>query len=90
MTKSYGSRAAHSPPLQGVSFSIGAGSSSPIVGPSGSGKSTLLHLMGTLTGRPRARSDRRLDVAELPTASSPALRARRIGFVFQQFFLLEG
>jgi putative ABC transport system ATP-binding protein len=88
-TKSYGT----DPPiaaLRGVSFSVGAGELVAVVGPSGSGKSTLLHLMGTLE---RPTSGRvvitGLDVAELDDRELAAVRATRIGFVFQQFFLAE-
>jgi putative ABC transport system ATP-binding protein len=61
-----------------------------IVGPSGSGKSTLLHLMGTLD-RPSAGTVRvtGIDIAGLNDRELSALRATRIGFVFQQFFLSE-
>jgi putative ABC transport system ATP-binding protein len=61
-----------------------------IVGPSGSGKSTLLHLMGTLD-RPSAGAVRitGVDTADLSDRELAALRATRIGFVFQQFFLAE-
>jgi putative ABC transport system ATP-binding protein len=61
-----------------------------VVGPSGSGKSTLLHLMGTLD-RPSGGIVRvtGLDVAQMTDREVSALRARRIGFVFQQFFLAE-
>jgi putative ABC transport system ATP-binding protein len=61
-----------------------------IVGPSGSGKSTLLHVMGTLD-RPSFGVVRvtGLDVSLLSDRELAALRASRIGFVFQQFFLAE-
>ena len=61
-----------------------------IVGPSGSGKSTLLHIMGTLE-RPTSGVVRIAgsDVAQASDGGLAALRARRIGFVFQQFHLLE-
>jgi putative ABC transport system ATP-binding protein len=61
------------------------------VGPSGSGKSTLLHVMGTLE-RPSAGEVHVAgsDTAKLGERALAALRAREIGFVFQQFFLLEG
>jgi len=76
--------------LAGVTFSVGRGELLAIVGPSGSGKSTLLHLMGTLD-RPSAGAVRvtGLDVARLSDRELAALRATRIGFVFQQFFLAE-
>jgi putative ABC transport system ATP-binding protein len=77
--------------LRGVSLSIDEGELLAIVGPSGSGKSTLLHLLGTLE-RPSAGTIR-IDghpASELPDRALAALRARGIGFVFQQFFLLDG
>jgi putative ABC transport system ATP-binding protein len=61
-----------------------------VVGPSGSGKTTLLHIMGTLdrptTGTVRITG---IDVSAMPDRDLAALRATRIGFVFQQFFLAE-
>jgi putative ABC transport system ATP-binding protein len=82
-----------SPPvraLAGVSLAVSAGELTAIVGPSGSGKSTLLHLMGTLD-RPTSGTVRvtGLDVARMSDRELAGLRARRIGFVFQQFFLAE-
>ncbi len=78
------------PALQGVSFSIAGGELVAIVGPSGSGKSTLLHLMGTLERPSSGRvSITGLDVAEMSDRELAAVRATRIGFVFQQFFLAE-
>ena len=76
--------------LRGVSFSVGAGELAAIVGPSGSGKTTLLHLMGTLD-RPTSGTVRLAgtDVAALSDREIAFLRARRIGFVFQQYFLAE-
>jgi len=88
-TKTYGSDPPV-PALQGVSFSIAASELVAIVGPSGSGKSTLLHLIGTLE---RPTSGRvfvtGLDVAGMSDRELAAVRATRIGFVFQQFFLAE-
>jgi putative ABC transport system ATP-binding protein len=76
--------------LRGVSFSVAEGELLGIVGPSGSGKTTLLHLMGTLD-RPTSGLVRitGLDVGRLCDRELAALRATRIGFVFQQFFLAE-
>jgi putative ABC transport system ATP-binding protein len=77
--------------LRGVSLRVQAGESLAVIGPSGSGKSTLLHIMGTLE-RPTSGSVAVAgeDVSELGDRALAALRARRIGFVFQQFFLLDG
>ena len=77
--------------LRGVSLRVGEGELLAVVGPSGSGKSTLLHIMGTLerpTSGSLAVAGR--DVAGLGDRALAALRARHIGFVFQQFFLLDG
>jgi putative ABC transport system ATP-binding protein len=77
--------------LQGVDVTVLAGELVGIVGPSGSGKSTLLHVMGTLdrpsSGVVRIAGE---DVAGLGDRALSGLRARTIGFVFQQFFLLDG
>ena len=89
MTKSYGSDPPV-PALQGVSFRIEPGELVAIVGPSGSGKSTLLHVMGTLERPSSGRvSVTGLEVADLSDRDLAAVRATRIGFVFQQFFLAE-
>ena len=76
--------------LSGVTFAVRPSELLAVVGPSGSGKSTLLHVMGTLD-RPSAGSVRitGVDVADLPDGELALLRARRIGFVFQQFYLAE-
>jgi putative ABC transport system ATP-binding protein len=76
--------------LRDVSFTVAQGELVGIVGPSGSGKTTLLHLMGTLdrpsSGRVRITG---YDIDRLGDRELAALRATRIGFVFQQFFLAE-
>ena len=76
--------------LRGVSFSVRRGELAAIVGPSGSGKSTLLHIIGTLE-RPSSGIVRigGVDAAQLNDRDLSQLRAREIGFVFQQFFLAE-
>ena len=77
--------------LGGVNLRIGPGELVAIVGPSGSGKSTMLNVLGTLD-RPTTGTVRidRYDVARLSDAGLSALRATRIGFVFQQFHLAAG
>jgi putative ABC transport system ATP-binding protein len=89
VTKVYGEQ----PPvaaLRGVSFSVQRGELVAVVGPSGSGKSTLLHVMGTLE-RPSSGVVRidGVDAAQLDDRALSQVRARQIGFVFQQFFLAE-
>jgi putative ABC transport system ATP-binding protein len=76
--------------LRGVSFSVCRGELAAIVGPSGSGKSTLLHVIGTLE-QPSSGAVRigGIDAARLDDRELSRLRAREIGFVFQQFFLAE-
>lgn len=76
--------------LRDVSFTVYSGELVAIVGPSGSGKSTLLHLMGTLD-RPSEGHIRIVgnDVAKMSDRKLAEMRATRIGFVFQQFFLSE-
>jgi putative ABC transport system ATP-binding protein len=76
--------------LAGVDLRITPGELAAIIGPSGSGKSTLLHIMGTLerptSGLVRIAGE---DTSAMSDAQLSGLRARRLGFVFQQFFLLE-
>jgi putative ABC transport system ATP-binding protein len=89
VTKTYPSQ----PPvtaLHEVSLTLRVGELVAVVGPSGSGKTTLLHLMGTLD-RPTSGTVRitGLDIAQMTDRQLSALRATRIGFVFQQFFLAE-
>ena len=78
------------PALRGLDLTISRGELVAIVGPSGSGKSTLLHIAGTLdrptTGEVFVAG---YDISRLGDASLSALRAQHIGFVFQQFFLID-
>jgi putative ABC transport system ATP-binding protein len=77
--------------LREVDLTVTAGEMLAIVGPSGSGKSTLLHLLGTLD-RPSSGTVLvdGIDVNGLSDRQLAWLRARRIGLVFQQFYLLDG
>jgi putative ABC transport system ATP-binding protein len=76
--------------LDHVSLTLTSGELAAMVGPSGSGKSTALHLMGTLdtptAGLVRVTG---IDIGRMRDRELAALRAIRIGFVFQQFFLAE-
>jgi putative ABC transport system ATP-binding protein len=81
-----------SPPvsaLRGITLTVNDGELAAVVGPSGSGKSTLLTIAGTLE-RPSSGSVRvtgqRVDL--LSERALSGVRAERIGFVFQQFFLI--
>jgi putative ABC transport system ATP-binding protein len=77
--------------LRGVNLRVQAGELIAIVGPSGSGKSTLLHVLGTLDkptkGIVRVAG---YDISKLSDTDLSGLRSQHVGFVFQQFFLLDG
>ena len=77
--------------LAGIDLRIAPGELVAIVGASGSGKSTLLYVMGTLE-RPTRGTVRVAgrDTSTMSDKQLSGLRARRLGFVFQQFFLLDG
>ena len=77
--------------LSDVNVTINAGDLVAVVGPSGAGKSTLLHMMGALD-RPTAGtiSIEGVDIASLNDRRLSGLRSHRIGFVFQDFFLING
>lgn len=89
LTKTFTSGARSLTVLDGVTFTVPAGASCAVVGPSGSGKTTLLGLAAGLD-RP-TRGTVRLagtDLAPLSEDARAALRARSVGFVFQNFRLL--
>ena len=89
--KSYrrGSEEVHA--LRGIDLDIGKGEFLSIVGPSGSGKSSLLHILGCLD-RPTKGTMKfdDLNVEHMPGAGLDEIRRRKIGFVFQQFYLMTG
>ncbi len=76
--------------LRGVSFDVEAADYAAIVGPSGCGKSTLLNLLGVIdrpTSGTVSIAGERVD--QLPDARATEFRLRRIGFVFQRFYLMQ-
>jgi len=77
--------------LAGISLDVQQGELLGIVGASGSGKSTLLHVMGTLA-RPTSGSIfiDGLDTAGMSENELAGIRSKKIGFIFQEFFLLPG
>ena len=90
VSKSY----AGSPPvnaLSDVSISVSRGEFLGIIGASGSGKTTFLHIVGTLT-KPTSGSVfiNGLDTAGMPDRLLAGMRSKHIGFVFQEYFLLQG
>ena len=78
------------PALRGVTFTVDQGEYAAIVGPSGCGKSTLLNLLGVIdrpTSGTVSIAGERVD--QLDDARATEFRLRRIGFVFQRFYLLQ-
>jgi putative ABC transport system ATP-binding protein len=90
ITRTYGNGAAATPVLNGISFTIEGGEYVAIMGTSGTGKSTLMNVLGLLD---RASGGRYLldgtNVTELDDKQLSQLRNKKLGFVFQQFHLLE-
>jgi len=90
VTRTYGTGSAALTVLHGIDLTVQEGEYVGVVGPSGSGKSTLLNIIGALD---RPTSGQVLIGGEDLTSYSDArlsrLRGAHLGFVFQQFFLLE-
>ena len=90
VSKIYGSGDAEVRALDGVSFTVDEGDFVAVVGPSGSGKSTLMNIVGCLdiptSGRYLFAGE---DVSRMDAYALARIRNRRIGFVFQQFQLLN-
>lgn len=88
LKKQYGKKQNLFTALHGVSFSIPEGKSVAIVGKSGSGKSTLMHLMSGLdaptSGTVTIDGE---DILELSGRELDHFRAKKIGFIFQSFFV---
>ena len=91
--KRFPARAGREPPpwiIQDMSFSVGAGELLTIVGPSGAGKSTLLHILGMHDhGWSGEYFFNETAVHHLKAKERAALRNEQIGFVFQQYHLLD-
>lgn len=91
LAKSYRRGAEEVHALEGINLTIGAGEFIAVVGPSGSGKTTLLQMLGCLDTPSRGMM--LIDgqaVAGMAEAELVRLRRQKIGFVFQQFYLLPG
>lgn len=90
VTRRFGSGATEVVAVRNVSLTVAAGEVVLIMGPSGSGKSTLLTMVGGLlkpsSGRICIGGD---ELTQLDERRLPAVRLRRIGFIFQDFNLLS-
>ena len=89
--KSYRRGAEEVRALRGVDLSIAAGELLAIIGPSGAGKTTLLHILGCLDQPTRGEVlFDGVNTSNMPESELVKLRREKIGFVFQQFYLIPG
>ena len=88
--KTYSKAVILTPVLNDITLSIQKGEYVAIMGTSGSGKSTLMHILGCLDKPTKGELELDgVDVYGMDDDALSALRNKKIGFVFQQFFLLE-
>jgi putative ABC transport system ATP-binding protein len=89
--KTYGSGENATAALKGVSLTLGDGSFTVLLGASGSGKSTLLHIASGLE-RPDSGTVKYdgVDIAAMSDVQLTAFRKEKVGFIFQQYYLLPG
>jgi putative ABC transport system ATP-binding protein len=90
ITKIYKDGQVETKALDGISFKIEEGEFVAIIGPSGSGKSTLMHILGCLDTPTSGQYflDGK-DVSNFSEDELAEIRNKKIGFVFQQFYLLQ-
>lgn len=89
--KSYRRGAEEVRALRGVDLSVTAGELLAIIGPSGAGKTTLLHILGCLDQPTKGEVlFDGMSTAHMPESELVQLRREKIGFVFQQFYLIPG
>jgi len=89
--KSYRRGAEEVRALRGVDLSVTAGELLAIIGPSGAGKTTLLHILGCLDQPTKGEVlYDGMSTSHMPESELVQLRREKIGFVFQQFYLIPG
>ena len=90
LTKEYGTGQAVMHALRGIDLRIGEGEFVAVMGPSGSGKSTCMNILGCLdTATAGAYRFKEVEVNRLSRAQRTLLRRFYIGFVFQDYNLLN-
>jgi len=90
LTKVYGHGPAATQALKGIDLTIRQGEFVAIMGRSGSGKSTLLHLLGLLDTPTKGYiSIDDIDVLKLSESDKTRFRLEKLGYVFQEYSLIE-